>query len=176
MATEETYIENAVLDGAYMLFVNENEGEERMNAFYTFLNVLAKRIHEGAVVPAPFTDVENTLVSSFDPDSIKSGDQIVIDKTVRLKMDTMTGSDGSLWIPLFINDRSINRGETANIHMSVPIIDILRMGIEREDVVGVVIDPFGKATTFEKDILNKFLGDYEKWEKDMEAKRDGGNR
>lgn len=176
MATEETYIENAVLDGAYMLFVNENDVEERENAFYTFLNVLAKRIYEGAVVPAPFTDVENTLVSSFDPDSIKAGDQIVIDKAVRLKMDTMTGSDGSLWIPLFINDRSINRGETANIHMSVPIIDILRMGIEREDVVGVVIDPFGKATTFEKDILNKFLGDYEKWEKDMEAKRDGGNR
>ncbi len=176
MAIEETYIENVVLDGAYMLFVNEDDGEERMNAFYTFLNVLAKRIYEGAMVPAPFTDVENTLVSSFDPENIKEGDQIVLDKAVRLKMDTMTGSDGSMWIPLFINDRSINRGETANIHMSVPIIDILKMGLEREDVVGVVIDPFGKATTFEKDILEKFLDDYENWKKDMEGNRDGDKR
>ena len=168
---EENYVDNAELDGAYMLYVNEKEGEERKNAFFTFLSILSKRMYEGGLVPAAFTDVENSLISSINPETLKAGDQITIEKPVRLRMDTVTAPDGSIWVPLFINDRAINRGVTANIHMPVPIMDIFKMGIESEDVEGIVVNPFGKPTTFKKSVLKAFMVVYEDFKADMDAKK-----
>lgn len=175
----EGYLDNASLDAAYMLFINEADLDERTKAFGVFLNVLAKKMSEGAMVPTPFMDADNALSKYLNFDDIKAGSTFVLDMDVRLKMDTMTGSDGSLWIPLFINDREISRGETANITAPVPIFDILNIGLEREDVKGVVINPFGKPFTMGKDFLNQYLSDYEEWSKRRKsdlATTEGGNR
>ncbi len=173
---KEGYLENARLDAAYFLFVNETEEMERSVAFVRFLGVLAKAVCDGAIVPTPFVDVDNAFIASLDPENLKVGDKITLHQDVKLRMDTMTAADGSLWIPLFINDRAISQGETANIISPVRIQDILKIGLERKDVMGVVINPFGKALTFEKDFLERFLADY----RDMVKKEpcqstEGGN-
>ena len=162
----EGYMQNARLDAAYFIFVNETEEMERSVAFMRFLGILSKYVCDEAVVPTPFVDIDNAFIDAIDPEHIKVGDQITIHQDIKLRMDTMTASDGSLWIPLFINDRAIAMGETANIILPVSIHNILKAGLEREDVKGVVINPFGKATTFEKDLLERFLADY----KDMVRK------
>lgn len=80
-------------------------------------------------------------------------------------MDTMTDGTGTLWLPLFFNGKYVNRGETANIIIPVALYDVLKFGLEREDLKGVVIDPFGKSFVLSKEILKNFLDDYESWAK-----------
>ena len=48
----------------------------------------------------------------------------------------------------------------------VAIYDVLRQGLECDDLKGVVIDPFDRAFTLTKDILSSFLNDYEAWAKE----------
>ena len=90
-------------------------------------------------------------------------DTIHCEEEVRLRMDTMMDGEGGLWLPLFINNRELSKGQTANITMPVPIMDVLKHGLHGEDLKGVVINPFGKAFTMPKELLKKFIEDYEAW-------------
>lgn len=44
--------------------------------------------------------MNNALDRAFDPESSKVGDEVQLDEDVRLRMDTITDSDGKLWLPL----------------------------------------------------------------------------
>ena len=205
--SREEYIDNAPLDAALLLFLEEEDEKKRKDSFITFLNIMAKRISEDGMVPMPFVDVNNTLNKELEkvlfpegendqtekPDKEKVGDNgeqtMVLDKTkqvpeldieqirarlekcdtihceeeVRLRMDTMMDGEGGLWLPLFLNNRELSKGQTANITMPVPIMDVLKFGLHGEDLKGVVINPFGKAFTMPKELLKKFIDDYEAW-------------
>ncbi len=158
-----SYIENAPLDAAYMLFAEEEDAEERSKAFIRFLDILVKRMSEDAYVPMPFEDVNNVMFRNLDIRTINVGDTFQPPEDVRLRMDTMKDDDGNLWLPLFINDHARTRGVTANIVMPVAIYDVLKIGLDREDLRGVVINPFGKAFVLTKDFLQRFLDDYSAW-------------
>ena len=47
--------------------------------------------------------------------------------------------------------------------MPVSLLDVLKFGLEGRKVMGVVIDPFDRPFTLTKDLLEKFLSDYEGW-------------
>ena len=66
-----------------------------------------------------------------------------------------------MWIPLFFNNDQISSGETGNIISPVKILDILQMGLNRDDVQGVVINPFEKPYTIRKNMLYHFIRDCE---------------
>lgn len=59
-------MENAPLDAALMLFLGEEDEKKRSESFITFLNIMAKRISEGATVPMHFVDVNNALMEGLD--------------------------------------------------------------------------------------------------------------
>ena len=80
-------------------------------------------------------------------------------------MDTMKDGQGNEWLPLFLSDEDVNKGDAANIRMSVPMEDILRYGLAWESVQGVVVNPFDKPFVMDKDMLKQFLDDYDKWSK-----------
>ena len=160
---KDQYVDNAPLDAALMLFLGEEDEKKRSEGFITFLNIMAKRISEDAVVPMPFVDVNNALMEGLDVEHVMAGDSIQLQQEVRLRMDTMTDADGNLWLPLFLNSRELNKGKTANVIMPVSILDVLKFGLHGDDLKGVVIDPFGRAFTMTKDLLEKFIGDYEAW-------------
>ena len=194
---KEEYIDNAPLAAAYLLFMEEEDEQKRVESFYTFLNMLAKRISEDATVPMPFVDVNDTLhneiekalltggvlgqdeegtsdadkthLEDLDIDQLKARiekcDTFQIEEEVRLRMDTMIDGENGLWLPLFINRRELDKGQTANVIMPVLIMDVLKSGLERDDVKGVVVNPFGRAFTMPKELLQKFIGDYEAWSK-----------
>ena len=160
---KDAYEDNAVLDEAYLLFCGEKDMEKKQQAFITFLNVMAKRMSEGATVPMPFEDVEGSIFKRLDIENIKAGDTLTLEKGARLRLDTMKDGKGNLWIPLFFNKNAMHKGQTANVTMSMPIQDVLRGGLTREDVQGVVIDPFGKPFVLTKEILENILNGFEEW-------------
>ncbi len=164
---EDDYIENAPLRAAYLLFRDEEDEVKRSDAFVTFLNVLAKRCLEGGTVPAPLIDVEGKLFSQVDPSKICVGDTVTLKEQIRLRMDTMTDSEGGLWLPLFLNMDDLQKGVTGNVTAAVEILDILKMGLGREDLQGVVINPFDKPFTFGKDMIEKFICDIEAFSKQI---------
>ena len=160
---EEDYVENARLRAAYLLFHDEEDENKRAEMFITFLNELFRRIVEGGTVPAPFVDVHGDFFSEMQLDKIKLGETVTTKNPIRLKMDTMTDSEGNIWLPLFMNKEELSKGQTGNIISPVRIVDVLRMGLEREDLKGVVINPFGRAFTMPKELLDRFLKDYDAW-------------
>ena len=210
---KEEYIDNAPLAAAFLLFMEEEDDQKRVESFYTFLNMLAMRISEDATVPMPFVDVDDVLHkelermllsgdeesdgekpeevgdtgSEVEPDGeklegadrmhledldieqikarLEKCDTLQTEEEVRLRMDTMIDDESGLWLPLFINRRELDMGRTANVIMPVPIMDILKAGLEREDLKGVVINPFSRPFTMSKELLRKFIGDYETYVK-----------
>ncbi|MCR4740940.1 MAG: ADP-ribosylglycohydrolase family protein [Lachnospiraceae bacterium] len=170
---KDPYADNAPLGAALKLFLNEEDEKKRVNDFFTFLNIMAKRISEDAVVPMPFVDVNNVLMEGIDIDHVMAGDTVELQKDVRLRMDTMTDGEGNLWLPLFLNDSERNKGQTANVIMPVSILDVLKSGLHGEDLKGVVINPFGSAFTMTKDLLGKFIQDYESWAERKETESHG---
>ncbi len=161
----DAYEENKDLETAYYDSWNEQSQERRKELFVNFLNVLARRMADDAAVPMPFVDVNNTMDAAFDLENAKIGEVRQLQEEVRLRMDTMKDPDGDLWLPLFFNTEAMHKGETANIIMPVTLLDVLKYGFEGEDLMGVVIDPFEKPFTLSKDLLGKFLSDYEGWVK-----------
>ena len=107
---QDEYVDNAPLDAALMLFLGEKDDKKRHESFITFLNILAKRISEGAMVPMPFVDVNNTLMEGLDIEHVMVGDTVQIREEVRLRMDTMMDGGGNLWLPLFLNNRELSKG------------------------------------------------------------------
>ena len=70
-------------------------------------------------------------------------------------MDTMKDPDGNLWLPLFFNTEAMHKGETANIIMPVTILDVLKFGLEGENLKGVVIDPFDRPFTLSNPLVKE---------------------
>ena len=66
---------------------------------------------------------------------------------------------------MYINKRELEKGETANVIMPVAILDVLKCGLAGDDLQGVVVNPFGKSFIMDKELLKKFIEDYEAWEK-----------
>ncbi len=160
---QDEYVDNAPLDAALMLFLGEKDDKKRHESFITFLNILAKRISEGAMVPMPFVDVNNTLMEGLDIEHAKVGDTVQLQEEVRLRMDTMMDGAGNLWLPMFLNNRELSKGQTANVIMPVAILDVLKYGLKGSDLKGVVVNPFGRPFIMPKDLLETFIEDYEAW-------------
>ena len=162
---EETdeYVDNAPLAAALLLYLDEEDENKKYDAFMTFLNVLAKRMKENAEVPMPFADVNNVLGEGLDVEHLKVGDTVQIKDEIRLRMDTLIDGDGKYWLPLYITRRELEKGHTANVIMPVAILDVLKIGLKDETLQGVVVNPFGKPYVMPKELLEKFLADYEVW-------------
>lgn len=171
----DNYLDNAELDAAYMLFATEEDEERRADAFLEFLNILAKRMAEDAFVPMPFEDVDHALLNDVNVEKLMAGVEFTAKQDIRLRIDSVVDKDDKHWLPLYINDRERSKGQTANIILPVAIYDVLRIGLERENLMGVVINPFGLAFTFSKEMLERFLSDYEAWARSIGVRVPGMN-
>ena len=56
-------------------------------------------------------------------------------------------------IPLYTDEEEINKQPTANIHVNMPIYDVVASGIHSDRADGIVINPFGLALVVPKEIL-----------------------
>lgn len=108
------------------------------------------------------------LDGAFDPETVSECDEFQLEEDARFRMDTITDSDGKLWLPLFFNVEALHKGQTANVIMPVPLLDVLQIGLGDDELMGVVVDPFDRPCTLKKELLERFLGDCEEWQKENE--------
>lgn len=120
--------------------------------FLTLLNVLTARMLQEGEAPTPMVDV-NHAIDALDPDTLRVGDALPLDRDLRLIFDTMQDGSGSQWLPLFTDEEELRRCPTTNVTLNVPIRTILESGLTSNRVKGVVINPFGQAMTLTKDVL-----------------------
>ena len=156
---EDEFIDNLPVIAAYEKFYDESDERKKSDLFIEFMNALFARVADLGTVPAPFVDVNGDFFSQMDLEKLRVGDGFTIKNPVSLKLDTMKDPEGDVWIPLFFNNDQISSGETGNIISTVKILDILQMGLNRDDVQGVVINPFEKPFTIRKNMLYHFIRD-----------------
>ena len=160
----DSYVENAPLEDAFEAMQSETDENKRMKALLNFLNVMASCIAKDAMVPTPFIDVNNAMFTGLDIENAKVGDVVQLKEDVHLRMDAVRDSEDNEWLPLLLSDGEQYKSQTANIIVSMPIIDILRFGLQWESVKGVVVNPFGgRPFAMGKDLLKLFLQDYDAW-------------
>lgn len=136
--------------------VEEAYKERTTNALIMVLEVLRKRILEEGAVPTPMVD-KNNAVNLDELMNSSVGDELLLEKEMHLVFDTMRDDDGIEWFPLFTDEEELYKGQTANIIMKMPIIEIIKSGFYSDRVNGIVINPFGTALTFNKEALKVLI-------------------
>lgn len=165
---DDEFRANDDMVSTFYAFMDESDEKMSTERFLAFLNALAKGVFDEAVVPMPFVDVNNALDGAFDPETVSEGDEFQLEEDARFRMDTITDSDGKLWLPLFFNVEALHKGQTANVIMPVPLLDVLQIGLGDDELMGVVVDPFDRPCTLKKELLERFLGDCEEWQEKNE--------
>ena len=93
--------------------------------------------------------------------NLSQGDTFTLDQELRLRIETVSTGNGQEWIPLYTDEEEINRQPTADIHINMPIVNILKSAYYGDGVEGLVINPFGKALTVPQNILKLVVEKYE---------------
>lgn len=75
---------------------------------------------------------------------------------------------GSCGCRCFFNTEALHKGQTANVIMPAPLLDVLQIGSGDDELIGVVVDPFDRPCTLKKELLENFLKDCEEWQKEHE--------
>ena len=150
------YIENTIIKEVAELFGTERNKENLI----TLLNVLINRMVDNGEVPVAMVDV-NGVMNYEKIMKLSEGDTFKLDQEMRLRIDTVTTGDGQEWIPLYTDEEEINRQPTANIHINLPIVNVIKSAYYDEKVEGLVINPFGKALKMPKNILGLVVEKYD---------------
>ena len=160
---------NRNLNRAFYLFRDQKNEDKRAKLFISFLRELVWEMSEGVTVEAPFVDADDSFFEQLDIENAVIGEERRLDRDVRLRMDTMKDPSGDEWLPLFFTTEEIGKGETGNILIPVEIKDVLTLGLKMDSVKGVVINPFDKPFTMNKELLEKVLGECERLEEMKKA-------
>lgn len=150
------FADNKCIKEAADLFGSKRNEENLFNLF----NVLIDRMLVNAEAPAAMVDVNGVI--DFDKImNLSKGDTFTLDQELRLRIETVSTGKGQEWIPLYTDEEEINRQPTANVHINMPIANIIKSAYSDENVEGLVINPFGKALTMPKNILKLVVEKYE---------------
>lgn len=145
---EDPYKDNRYIKMAAEDFANDRSEEKLFRLF----NVLVGRMMEDGEAPMAMVDVNNAM-ESLNLDNLTAGETFSLNKEMRLRIDSVTNGNGQEWIPLYTDEEEISKQPTANIHVNMPIYDVLASGLYSDRAEGVVINPFGLGLLIPKDIL-----------------------
>lgn len=154
--TKYDYADNKCIKEAAELFGSTRSEE---NLFILF-NVLIDRMLANAEAPAAMVDV-NGVMDFNKIMNLSQGDTFTVDQELRFRIETVSTGNGIEWIPLYTDEEEINRQSTADIHINMPIVNVIKGAYYGEGVEGLVINPFGKALTVPKNILKLVVEKYE---------------
>ncbi len=144
----DDYTENVCIKEAIQR-INETHDEEDI---VTLLAALVERIRIDGQAPTPMEDVSNET-GELDPETIVTGNPIGLDKNFKLAIHVITDDDGLRWIPFFTDENELFKEETTSVTLNAPIKIILEDGLFRDDVEGVVVNPFGNSYLIPKEQL-----------------------
>lgn len=156
--------ENEDLSGNAAIEAAINQLYERggKESLLFLLTVLCSRMKCEGHALVPFVEVGEGFFSDMDVYQLKAGDTITLDHDVRLRMDTVTEDKKEEWLYLFTSEEELRKQQCGNVIMSVPIKDMLRIALDNEKVLGLVINPFGRYVKLDKELLKFLLIEFEK--------------
>lgn len=96
---------------------------------------------------------------------INIGDTFTLNHDVKLKMETVKDVKGNEWLGVFTSSHEMHKGSSGNVMMDQPILTVLELVLDWEEVNGIVINPFGKYFQLTKDMIAILIGIYEKQNK-----------
>ena len=93
--------------------------------------------------------------------NLKKGDIFTLDNEVRLQMSTVkrVGNDEE-WLFLFTNDEEASKEKCGDVIMNRALIEMLEVAYESDKVAGLVINPFGKYISLDKEMIVMILEKY----------------
>ena len=121
--------------------------------------ILSRMSQEGGVI-VPFYPT-TPIVPDMDLEKAQVGDVITMKQDIRAKMDTVKDESGKLWFPVFTSKEEVEKGQTGNILITKNLEDMLRLTLASDDVVGIVINPFGTSFCVSKELAKCLLEHYE---------------
>lgn len=148
--SDDTY-SNELIESAIVEFYKQMNGD-------TFANIL-NAIHvtmknEGQfIIPV---ETPETLMGMFDINKIKIGDTITASQEIRMKLQKIRANDGKEWLAAFTNMQEVQKGAgTSTITQSIE--HFLQAVLQMEGVEGVIINPWDKAFSFDKETIKLFF-------------------
>ncbi len=156
--------ENEDLSGneAIEIAINQLYEQDDKESFLFLLTMLCSRMKNEGHALVPFVEVGEGFLSDMDVYQLKEGDTVTLDHDVRLRMDTVTENREEEWLYLFTCEAELRKQQCGNVIMSIPIADMLRIALDSDKVLGLVINPFGRYVKFDKDILKLLLDEFER--------------
>ena len=137
---------------------NDKEG------MISFMDTMLHAIKQGEDFVVPYITTQPFL-SENQINNINIGDTFTLDHDVKLKMETVKDVKGNEWLGVFTSSHEMHKGSSGNVMMEKPILTVLELVLNWEEVNGIVINPFGKYFQLTKDMITILIGVYKKQNK-----------
>lgn len=137
---------------------NDKEG------MISFMDTMLHAIKQGGDFVVPYITTQ-TFLLEHQINNINIGDTFTLDHDVKLKMETVKDVKGNEWLGVFTSSHEMHKGSSGNFMMDQPILTVLELVLDWEEVNGIVINPFGKYMQLTKDMIAILIGIYEKQNK-----------
>lgn len=137
---------------------NDKEG------MISFMDTMLHTIKQGGDFVVPYITTQ-TFLSEDQIEKINIGDTFTLNHDVKLKMETVKDVKGNEWLGVFTSSHEMHKGSSGNVMMEKPILTVLELVLDWEEVNGIVINPFGKYMQLTKDMIAILIGIYEKQNK-----------
>ena len=162
--------ENDVIESAIDQLYYQND----KNATLLFMKVMVSRMQQNGEFAVPYIS-DMPLMSDEQLSKVQIGQDFSIEKDIRLKMETVTDSNGNEWMGVFTTSEEMHKGSAGNIQINQSIIDMLQLALNWDKVEGIVINPFGKFVQLKKKMIKLIIDGYDYYEKERMELGNGEN-
>lgn len=139
------------------ILIDEYMHTNNTDSLARVIDFVMNQVFTNTSLYTPMVDMYHNL---FTPKEIKIGDTFTIEEPVHLKIDEMKDENNKLWIPLFSSEAEIDKGECSNIRMSIPVLDLIKVAFTKENIEGIVINPFSQGFVLSNQTLGFMLKMY----------------
>ncbi|MDO4499684.1 MAG: ADP-ribosylglycohydrolase family protein [Erysipelotrichaceae bacterium] len=135
-----------------------NKDEKDNEQYYSNIyDAIIERMAEGGLVPVPVIDpadlFEERQIFDMTIEEYKE-----CEETGYLALDPLNlVEDDTEWIPLFTNSKQCKNSMMSKTVISMKIEDLIKITLEKENVSGVIVNPFGKRVFINKEVLKEIL-------------------
>lgn len=144
--------------------INQYHVHNDKDGMILFMDSMLHAMKLGGDFVVPYITTQ-TFLSEHQIKNITIGDTFTLDHDVKLKMETVKDVKGKEWLGVFTSSHEMHKGSSGNVMMEKPILTVLELVLNWEEVNGIVINPFGKYFQLTKDMIAILIGIYEKQNK-----------
>lgn len=132
-----------------------------------FMEVMVSRMQQDGDLAVPYIS-DTPLMTDEQLSKAQIGQTFSLEQDFRLKMETVTDSNGKEWMGLFTSSEEMHKGSAGNIQINQSIKEMLNLALQWDAVEGIVINPFGKFVQWSKKIIKLIVDGYEFYENEHE--------